>query len=147
MPGTKSFQHFYKRALADASRDNKRRRIEMDRSSDTPDDASFPSTDSADEPHHLASDGDHSPMSNVASSLNIDTKVTSLRDIDLEQNLLEESMDDISLHSLESSASNGNKEPEDDLGFTKHDCFVHELITVCDASGAPRHLYDPNADD
>jgi hypothetical protein len=142
MPGTRSFQHFYKRALLDSNRENKRPRIEMDRTSDTPDDVSFPSNDSADESHHLASDGVHSPPSTLASRSHIDTNGTALRDIDLEQNLLEESLDDISFHSLESSASNGNMESEDDLGFTKHDCFVHELITVCDASGAPRHFYD-----
>ena len=142
MPGTRSFQHFYKRALLDSNRENKRPRIEMDRISDTTDDFSFPSNDSVDELHHLASDGVHSPPSTLASRSHIDTNGTSLRDIDLEQNLLEESLDDISFHSLESSASNGNKESEDDLGFTKHDCFVHELITVCDASGAPRHFYD-----
>jgi hypothetical protein len=86
----------------------------MDCSSDTPDDVSFPSNDSADESHHLASDDDHSPPSNLASRSHIDTNSISLRDIDLEQNLLEESLDDISFHSLESSASNGNKESEDD---------------------------------
>jgi hypothetical protein len=123
MPGTKSFQHFYKRALLDANRENKRPIIEMDRSSDRPDDVSFPSNDSANELHHLASDGDHSPPSTLASRFHIDKNGTSLHDIDLEQNLLEESLDDISFHSLESSASYGNKESEDDLGLTKHDCF------------------------
>jgi hypothetical protein len=114
----------------------------MDRTSDTPNDVSFPSNNSADESHHLASDGDHSPPSTLASRSHIDTNGTSLRDIDLEQNLFEGSLDDISFHSLESLASNGNKESKDDLGFTKHDCFVHELITVCDALGAPCHFYD-----
>jgi hypothetical protein len=142
MPGTKSFQHFYIRALLDSNRGNKRPRIEVDRISNMLDDVSCPSNDSADESHHLASDGVHSTPSTLASRSHIDTNGTSLRNIDLEQNLLEESLDGISFHSLESSASNANKESEDDLGFTKHDCFVHELITVCDASGAPRHFYD-----
>jgi hypothetical protein len=77
MPGTRSFQHFYKRTLLDSNRENKMPRIEMDRSSDTPDDVSFLSTDSADELHHLASDGVHSPPSTLASRSHIDTNGTS----------------------------------------------------------------------
>jgi hypothetical protein len=58
----------------------------------------------------------------------------------VEQNLSEESLDDMSVPSRESLATNGNNESEDDLGFTKHDRFVHELITLCDSSGASPHL-------
>jgi hypothetical protein len=67
MPGTRSFQHFYKNDMGVANQENKRPIIEMDHSSDTPDDVSFATNDSDDESHHLALDRDHSPPSNLAS--------------------------------------------------------------------------------
>jgi hypothetical protein len=81
MPGTRSFQHFYKTAMGDANQENKRPRIGMDRSSDTPDDVSFPTNDSDDKSHHLALDRDHSPPSNLASRSHIDTAVCALADV------------------------------------------------------------------